>query len=46
MEETRVGRARQLVGERLRLFGGHVEPKHFDGDKTIACGLVSAEDRT
>src|SRR5213075_2352381 len=46
MEQTGVGSPRQFVGQRLRLFGGHVEPEHFHGDKTIACGLVGAEHRT
>src|SRR3954452_14064192 len=46
MEQTRIGRSRQFVGERLRLFGGHIEPEHFYGDKAIACGFVSTEHRT
>ena len=36
----------QLVGERLRLLGGDVEPEHLDGDQTIARRFIGAKDGT
>ena len=46
MEEARIRGARQLVGERLRLFWRDVEPEDLDRDEPIAGGLVRSEDRS
>ena len=46
MEEPGLGGARQLVGQRLRLFGRDVEAEHLDRDQPVARRLVGAEDGT
>ncbi len=45
VEQSRLCRVRQLVGQRLGLFGRNVEAEHFDGDQTVARGFVRAENR-
>ena len=45
MEEACLGRPRQLVGERLRLLGGDVEPEDLHRDQPVPLRLVGAEHR-
>ena len=45
MEQAGLGRARQLVSERLRLLRRDVEAERFHGDQPIALRLVGAENR-
>ncbi len=46
MEEAGVGRASQLIGERLRLLWRHIETEDLDGNQTVARRLVRPEHRT
>ena len=46
MEERRLGRASERVGERLCLFGDDVEPEDLYRDEAVAGRLIRAKNRT
>src|SRR6185503_13926440 len=43
MKQPRIGRSREFLGERLRLFWSDVEPKDFNRNEAVACGFVGTE---
>ncbi len=46
MEQSGVGRARELVRERLGLLWREVDPERLDGDQAVAVRFIGAKDGT